>query len=168
MEPCRLTPKLSDARQGCRTAKALYLSEFTHLPPRSRPARALQLVVRRPRSQTWRQIHSSQSHWPSAGLHLRVAHPPAPRTNRIERRLRTPERTWLARAPEGRAVARLGLPNTPTGTNSPLPLLEGPNSRSRERRPNHRSIAGCLTSTLSGAGKASLQWHFMGHATARA
>jgi hypothetical protein len=27
-----LTPKLNAARQGCRTAKALYLSDFTHLP----------------------------------------------------------------------------------------------------------------------------------------
>jgi hypothetical protein len=36
-----LTPKLSAARHGCRTAKALYLSGFTHLlspklPPRVR------------------------------------------------------------------------------------------------------------------------------------
>jgi hypothetical protein len=29
---CRLTPKLSAARHGCRTTKAVYLSDFTHLP----------------------------------------------------------------------------------------------------------------------------------------
>jgi hypothetical protein len=29
---CRLTPKLSEARHGRRTAKALYLSGLTHLP----------------------------------------------------------------------------------------------------------------------------------------
>jgi hypothetical protein len=38
---CRLTPKISAARHGCHTAKALYLSDFTHhpspkLPPRVR------------------------------------------------------------------------------------------------------------------------------------
>jgi hypothetical protein len=35
----RLTPKLSDARHGCRTPKALYLSDFTHLPS-PKPPRA--------------------------------------------------------------------------------------------------------------------------------
>jgi hypothetical protein len=32
-----LTPKLSAARHGCRTAKALYLSDFTHLSSPKRP-----------------------------------------------------------------------------------------------------------------------------------